>query len=70
VGTLEGTEVVGLLRDSDGRSVGEDVGKITGYVGEWVGFCVVPTDGPPVVHDPPWHIPKGTELHGVESGKY
>ena len=75
VGSLEGTEVIGfissfLLGDSDGWSVGEDVGKTTECIGERVGLFVGTTDGPPMTHDPLWHTPKGTELHGVESDKY
>jgi len=70
MGTLEGTEVVGLLGDGDSGLVGEDVGNTTGCVGNPVGFFVGTTDDPTIAHDPSWHIPKGTELHGVESGRY
>lgn len=44
--------------------------EVVGLLGEWVGFFVGLTDGSLIAHDPAWHTPKGTELHGVESGKY
>ena len=48
---------------------GDDVGKAKGCVGKCVGFLVGAPESPPLTQVPLWHIPKGTELQDVESGK-
>jgi len=77
IGLPVGEEVVGARDTGEaGFGVGNILGAGTGAAvvgcgdGERVGLDTGATVPPSSIQAPPAHVPNGTELQGLESGKY